>query len=183
MRPRHQAAAGFSLLEVMVTLVIISIGLLGIAAMQALAISNTHIANSESLMAMEAQSMASAMQANPAYWKAGLFPAAAFSVNGYNLSSATLNGQSATVCGSTGNTACTPVQMAGYDLKNWGANLQSQIPGAVGVISCTLGATTQTPPVCKITVNMTEKSNIAMNQGTTSAAPTVTKTYTLVSQL
>ena len=43
---------GFSLLEVMVALVIISIGLLGVAKMQALAYASTSTASSRSLAAI-----------------------------------------------------------------------------------------------------------------------------------
>ncbi len=59
---------GFSLVEVMVALVVLSIGLLGIAKMQALSLSSTTIASMRSLAALEASSLAAAMHENRGYW-------------------------------------------------------------------------------------------------------------------
>ena len=66
---------GFSLVEVMVALVICAVGLLGLAKMESLALSSTSVANSRSLAAIEASSLAAAMHANPGYWAAGKAPA------------------------------------------------------------------------------------------------------------
>ncbi len=49
---------GFSLIEVMVALIIIAVGMLGIAKMQALALSNTESSGVRSLVAIEAASLA-----------------------------------------------------------------------------------------------------------------------------
>ena len=70
MRKIHHTGrhSGFSLVEVMVALLVISIGLLGIAKMQALAISTTGSARLRSLGALEAASLASMMRADRAYW-------------------------------------------------------------------------------------------------------------------
>ena len=52
----------------MVAVVVICIGLLGIAKMQAMALSNTSMSRQRSLAAIEAASFASAMHSNRAYW-------------------------------------------------------------------------------------------------------------------
>ncbi len=62
------AAGGFSLIEVMVAVLVISIGLLGIAKMQALSLSNTSNSRLRALAAVESGSIASAMQADRGYW-------------------------------------------------------------------------------------------------------------------
>ena len=68
--PRSAPASnrGVSLLEVLIALVVISIGLLGIAKMQALAIASTRVSSMRSLISIEASSLASAIHANRLYW-------------------------------------------------------------------------------------------------------------------
>src|SRR5579871_1527755 len=61
-------AAGFSLIEVMVALIVLSVGLLGIARMQTLALSSTNVASKRSLAAIEAASLAASMHENRGYW-------------------------------------------------------------------------------------------------------------------
>ncbi|PMU83799.1 type IV pilus modification protein PilV, partial [Pseudomonas sp. GW704-F3] len=68
---------GFSLVEVMVALVVMSVGMLGIAKMQAAALSNTAVASTRSLAAIEASSLAASMHANRGYWSS---PAVATSI-------------------------------------------------------------------------------------------------------
>jgi len=165
---------GFTLVEVLVALVIISVGLLGIAATQAVALGTTAGAHIESLVAIEAQSLAAAMEADSDYWAAGHFPSKAFTVTGATISS---NGLKASAdCTAK---ACTPTEMAAYDLRRWGQNLQNLIPTASGKISCKAGV----PPVCTITVAWTEKTAAAINKGTANQSATRTLNYTLVNQL
>jgi type IV pilus assembly protein PilV len=61
-------ASGFSLVEVMVAVVVICIGLLGIAKMQAMAVSTTNMSRQRSLAAIEAASIAASMHSNREYW-------------------------------------------------------------------------------------------------------------------
>jgi type IV pilus assembly protein PilV len=170
---------GFSLLEVMITVLVVSFGLLGLAAVQALAISNTQVASAQSIFAIEAQSMASRLQANSAYWAAGAFPSQPVTVQGNVLSDSTLNGMQSN-CASV---SCTAQQMAGYDLKSWGSSLSQTLPGASGIVACTPGINSTTPPTCTITVNYTQMSNIALNQGTLSSSASVPSSYTMSVQL
>jgi type IV pilus assembly protein PilV len=166
---------GFTLMEVLVALVVISIGLLGIAAMQASAIASTHTSQTESLVSIEARSLADAMQANPGYWASGLFPAG-FTVTNNTISDTTLAGQT-TNCNAT---ACTPGQLAGYDLQHWATQLNTQVPGSIATITCQAG----TPYVCSITVVWTQKATAATNNGTQSKATLANNmSYTLVNQL
>src|SRR5258708_32297597 len=62
------AAGGFTLVEVLVALSIIAVGMLGLAKIQALAYASTGIAGSQSLAALQASSLVSAMRANRNYW-------------------------------------------------------------------------------------------------------------------
>jgi len=74
---------GFSLVEVMVAVVVICVGLLGIAKMQALALSNSNTSRLRSLAAIEAAGLAAAMHSNREYWagSTGTAPPATITVN------------------------------------------------------------------------------------------------------
>ena len=75
LRRRHPQAAGFSIIEVMIALFVISIGLLGIAKLEASSISSTNVANRRSLAAIEAASLAASMHVNRGYWTTAVPPA------------------------------------------------------------------------------------------------------------
>ena len=173
--------AGFTLIEVLVALIVIAIGLLGVAGMQALAINSTSIARTQSLAAMQASSLAAAMQANEAYWTNGAL--ASTTVNGQTLSDATLNSQTVDCSAAPCNLSA---QMAAYDLKQWGQSLQNLLPGGQGQVTCT--TIIGTPVTCTISVSWTEK-NVALNAATgteTGALATgqggITQTYSMVVQ-
>src|ERR1700676_4836787 len=120
-RPVRTRSAGFSLIEVMVALVVCSIGLLGLAKMESLAISSTSVAGSRSIAAIEASSLASAMHANPGYWAAGLAPGSTTvyydSTPALQISDSGL--ATAATCLTAGTGSCTPAQMAAYDVQQW----------------------------------------------------------------
>ena len=180
-RTSYIRSYGFTLMEVLVALVIISIGLLGIAAMQASAVASTHSAQSESLVSIEARSLADAMQANPIYWHGGNFPTSAFSVEA-PAAGATMGTVTDSTLGAAGpdctQTACTDVQLAAYDVQTWGAQLNAQVPGATGSILCHAAA----PTACSITVSWSQKATAAVNEGTQSTATPTAMSYTLVNQ-
>jgi len=63
MRPQTTAprTPGFSLVEVMIALIIISVGLLGIAKLEAVVLSSTGTSRLRALVALQAESLADAM--------------------------------------------------------------------------------------------------------------------------
>src|SRR6266446_2556532 len=97
MRTIHRRNTGFSLIEVLVTLVVVAIGLLGLAKMQAAAISNTQVSRVRSLIALQTESLASAMHGNRTYWAAGVAPAT-FSATGTTTTDSTGVLQATTHC-------------------------------------------------------------------------------------
>lgn len=172
---------GFSLFEVLVALVIISIGLLGIAAMQASALSNTHTSQNESIIAIQARSLADAMTANPAYWNAGLAPTSAFSVlaPAAGSSVATITNTTLATSANCATAVCdSAASVAAYDVQQWGKQL---IPNSAATISCQTGS----PVVCTIQMIWQQKSSTAINAGTgsTPSETPQTMTYTLVNQV
>src|ERR1700760_4552449 len=152
-RPRH---SGFSLIEVMVALIIICIGMLGIAKMQALALSTTESSGVRSLVAIEAASLAASMHANRDYWVAGPPPPVtnvSVTTTGPGTTSVSIDVPAlsgAQNCAST--TPCTAAQVAAYDVQQWGAALAQVVPAALGTITCN----TAVPSSCTIDITWAE---------------------------
>jgi type IV pilus assembly protein PilV len=163
-RKTSRQDAGFSLIEVLVALVIVSVGLLGIAKMQALAYSSTGVASKRSLAAIQASSLASSMGANRAYWAAGLAPAT-ITVNGTAIASSDPALSTPTDC--TGGVQCTPSQVAGYDLQTWALELKPLLFNDQVTITCTQGVVV--PVNCIVTMTWTENA-VALNTQEAAAA-------------
>lgn len=159
---RRTRQKGFSLLEAMIAFAVISIGLLGIAKMQAVSLNSTRNSNSRSLGALFATSMASAMYANQAYWRNGP-PASTVTVTKTVISDATLSANS-TDCTTS---PCTPAQLASYDLRDWGATVASTLPSGSGQVNCQQPA--GAPVTCNVQIFWQEKL-IAMNRSTVAAS-------------
>jgi type IV pilus assembly protein PilV len=163
MRQRVAAVRGFSLIEVLVALIIVSIGLLGIAKMQAIAYSSTGIASKRSLAAIQAASLASSMHANRAYWAvAGVAPVTT-TVTGTTVASSdgTLN---ATIdCTATGALPCNPSAIAAYDVNSWATALKNLLGVSdQATIACISPAATTAPVTCTITISWSE-NQVALN--------------------
>lgn len=178
---RHRPASamtGFSLVEVMVALIIICVGLLGIAKLQALMLTNTGASRTRALAALEASSIAATMHADRDYW-AGAAPATTTTVNdivgseGITSTDAVLQTTPACISGGA-DAPCSWAKIAAYDLNTWMGDMFTTLPGSTSVIACApiLGAVT-----CTITISWQEKTGVANSQET---ATTVSQNYQLV---
>lgn len=175
-------AQGFTLIEVLVAVALIAIGLLGIAKTGALAVSNTYVASTRALVALQAASMAAAMQSNSAYWASGVAPTA-FSTQGAIVTDQTgvLN-RIGPDCNTAVAPACNPAQLAAYDIQAWAKSLTLLLPTVNAGFTCTnlVGA----PITCVITVNWSEKY-MAINRTTATGTAanggtqTATQSYSL----
>jgi type IV pilus assembly protein PilV len=163
---------GFSLMEVMVTLVVTSVGLLGLAKMESLALSSTGVASSRSIAAIQASSLAAAMHANPGYWQDGFAPPIIVISNANNPYSA------ATPCLTSGTSSCVPAAMAAYDLQQWAAALEAVLPGYLATITCSTGGF---PVTCTIQLQWSENA-VAANAQQTSINQLAQPTYVLFVQ-
>ncbi len=164
-----RAARGFSLVEVLVSMVVIAVGLLGIAKMQALAYSSTGVSSMRSLAALEASSLAASMHADRAYWAAGGVVPATITITGSTISDATL----ATVADCTTASGvnppdCSATTTAAYDLQQWSQAVSALLPNPVSTITCT--NVVGTPVNCTIQILWAEKAVAVNQQGTNSAA-------------
>jgi type IV pilus assembly protein PilV len=170
----YRHARGFSLMEVMVALVVSTIGLLGLAKMEALAMSSTGVASSRSLAAIEASSLAAAMHANPGYWQAGTAQAS-YVISG----TATTNPYAASAaCTLTGASSCSPQNMAYNDLNQWAGAVSQVLPGYLATINCSQA---QFPVTCTIELQWTE-NGVAVNAQQTQMGSLVPAQYILFVQ-
>ena len=114
--------AGMGLLEVVISIAVLSVGLLGVAHMQAVGTFSVERSYQRSQATVLAYDIADRMRANPG--SAGSY-----------LSSV-LEAADATVqTGCRTTTGCSLAQMVQNDLYEWNLALQAALPGAVGTIT------------------------------------------------
>jgi type IV pilus assembly protein PilV len=203
MKTLRAGAGGFSLVEVMVALVVVAIGLLGLAKMESLALSSTNVSGLRSLAAIEAESLASQMHANRGYWAtAGVTTAVTVTVAGGALSISDPTLSQTAACNlpyASQAPSCTPLVMAGYDLVRWGTNTfignggnPAVLPGGSATITCTPLVTNVSPASCQVAITWLDNA-VAVNKQQTgitqgnlttyqNAAYTLKSTYTLYVQ-
>lgn len=160
---------GFTLIEVLIALLVTAAGLLGLAKMQALALSSTKDTGTRSLIALQVGSLAAVMHANPAFWAQGTAPTS-FSMTGTTVTDATnvLNGGVAGGCTS----ACTPAGLAAVDVQNWALDMSNQFPNYAAKVDCT----SSLPVSCSIYVTWLEKV-VGMNKTTAASAAETTQSF------
>jgi type IV pilus assembly protein PilV len=172
-------SAGFSLVEVMVALVVCSIGLLGLAKMESLAVSSTTVASSRSIAAIQASSLAAAMHANPGYWAAGVAPASTSISYAPALAISDPGLATVTTCTTAGAGSCVPGSMAAFDVQQWAAAVNSVLPGFLATVTCT--TTVGVAVTCTIQIQWTENA-VAGNSAQTNMAGLNQPTYILYVQ-
>jgi type IV pilus assembly protein PilV len=165
---------GFTMVELLVTILIVTVGILGLAKMQATAVSNTAVSRTRALMTYQAESLAGMIRANRKFWvTTGNFATwPAFGVDGTGTPSNTgMTSVSTNFC--TGASAsCDEKQLAYDDMVNiWTPQFTNQFPGALVTIACvpasgtTCTANPATPHGYDITLTWTQKM-VAMNRNT-----------------
>jgi type IV pilus assembly protein PilV len=111
---------GVSLIEVLVAVVIASIGLLALAGVNASSIRYTKMSQYRGTATQLASDLGERMRAN----KAGI---AGYALQTSFAAQATLPGAAATLCNSYGVT-CTAAQIAAHDLQTWQVLVRDQLP-------------------------------------------------------
>lgn len=158
--------SGFTLIEVMVSVLVLSIGLVGVAALQGVSLKNTQSAFMRSQATALAYDVADRMRANVLSARIGLYNSGSYDPPA-----------KVTSCKST--TGCTAQKMAENDLAEWNAAIATYLPMGQGVVCVDStpndGASAASPAcdgngtqfVIKIwwdddrdgTINMVEKTN------------------------
>lgn len=114
---------GFTLLEVLIAVLVLSLGLLGIAGMQMISLKNTNSAYQRAQATQSAYDIIDRMRANR--------DEAEKSSSGYAVAYGGTYAAS-TAC-ETG--ACIPSAMATYDIANWKVALTTTLPSGDGSVS------------------------------------------------
>lgn len=129
-RPRQQ---GFSMLEVLIAVLVFSLGMLGLAGLLIFAISSNHVAYLRTQATFLAHNMAARMSANPAgLWGTG-------GVSDYD---GTFPVSASTATCAAG---CSPAELAAYDKAQWSTQLTTFLPSASGTIACTTAGISYSP--------------------------------------
>jgi type IV pilus assembly protein PilV len=122
---RKRRQAGVGLLEVLLTVLVIAVGLLGVVSLQTQSITLTHASHMRSTAAYKALEMADRIRANQVGFAAGEYDSVDTSTI---LASATVPATcrdtrvGATI---TSATACTPQQLAQRDAYEWALSLDA----------------------------------------------------------
>jgi len=184
MGSRHgfgRRTCGFTLIELLVTLVIVSVGMLGMAKLQAAAVAEAQVSRVRSLMTFQAESLAGMLSANRSYWSSTT--GAAGSTMGFTVAA----GSGAITDLSSGTTAldtsgncvtatCSAAQIAGYDATQWASAYSAQFPTGTANVTCTL--TANQPTTCDITLTWSEHY-VGVNRTTVAGATSGTANMTL----
>jgi len=117
-RQGRASQRGFTLLEVLIAVVILSVGLLGLAALQATSLKSNHASLVRSQIAILSYDMVDRMRAN--------MPAV--TLGDYDLPTSTQNANCTTTTG------CTPTQMADHDYFEWSTLIARALPAGEGVV-------------------------------------------------
>jgi type IV pilus assembly protein PilV len=122
-------SSGFTLVEVLISILILSLGLMGVAALQSKSLGSSHTASQRSQAVLSAADIADRMRAN----RVAADPTA---VANYGNIAAADNNCRVTHYGHVHGvaSACTPVQLAADDLFDWLAQMAAVLPAGTGVV-------------------------------------------------
>jgi type IV pilus assembly protein PilV len=129
MNTRIRRAAGFTMLEILISIVIIAFGLLGIAGLQAYALKHNHSASLRLTATTLAADMIDRMKANPA----GVFGNLSTAEGQYNKPEPADYTTQVAGCTEAGG-ACTPADLAQNDRFEWQTRVALLLPGGVGIV-------------------------------------------------
>jgi len=155
--PVHlQKNGGFTLLEALIGFLILSIGMLGIASLQAISLKAGKTSVYGSVATMKVDELFESMRTNPT---------ALASYTGAGISH-----------GCTGAMLCTPLQLAEDDVFWWQSNLTAGLPSAVTtVVALTAAVAPSNMATVTISVSWQERSQDAVGS--------VSKTYAATSNI
>lgn len=119
----HRFSSGFTLIEVLVTLIVMSVGLLSLAGLQVIGLRSNHSAYLRSQATIQSYDIMDRMRVNMDAIRDGQYhqPTVAGSGGAENSSCETTTG-------------CAPAEMAAHDLFRWNQAIADVLPGGIGVV-------------------------------------------------
>lgn len=109
---------GTTLIEILISLLILAVGLLGMAGLQTVSLRNTQSAYQRTQATILSNDVVERIRANLQGAEAG----------NYNGNAGTVNAACNTVAG------CTPAQLAGNDIAEWNLALADNLPAGAGTV-------------------------------------------------
>lgn len=120
---------GFTLLESMLTLFVLTIGILGVAGMQTQSIRSGGVALQRTIVVLKAEEMIERMRAN----RYKMNPNTALTSQEINANAVSLyslyHGATGTMAGCNTGTVCTTAELVQNDVALWNAELDALLPG------------------------------------------------------
>lgn len=120
---KRSATAGFTMLEVLISIVVIAFGLLGVAGLQAFAVKNNQSAGTRITATTLAMDLVDRVHSNP--------PALTLP-SGYNKPN--ISDYSTFNAACTTGTGCSPLMLAQNDLSEWSTLVAAALPSGRGIV-------------------------------------------------
>lgn len=128
----HRNARGFTLIELLIALVVLAIGLLGMATLMMASLQTSQGASQRSAATVAAYDLVERMRTNRATAVASNSPYAAAPASAALPTSDCFEHDA--------TTGCTSAEMASFDLATWWRDLQAAIPGSAATVQQVAGA-------------------------------------------
>ncbi len=129
MQNSYPSMQGFTLIEVLIAVLVLSIGLLGLASLQAASLKNNYGAYMRSQASILANDMADRIRSNPGSGVAGTGGALDGDYNAIGPGGLPTAWPVGCQAG-----ACTTTQVATFDTAAWGTLLNNALPGGTGSV-------------------------------------------------
>lgn len=135
----HPRQRGFTMLEVLIAVLVFSLGMLGLAGLLIFAISSNHVAYLRTQATFLAHNMAARMSANQAgLWGDG-------TNSDYTIAQIAPVGTPVPTCAA----GCNPADLATRDIDAWSQQLHTFLPKAAASITCSAAGLAHMPPAAQ----------------------------------